>query len=121
MRCFLALWLVLVMAVSISPLSFKLKLHTMGALHNFGHYCIYALTAVFLWLTVKRWQSRCFGFVFGVTLSLFQEWLENKLYRAGFEWKDVRIDFVGLVSGFALMLFIMAVMADGAAEPRERF
>jgi hypothetical protein len=112
MRLWLAIWLVLVIAVSITPLSFKLRLHTIGPFHDFGHYIVYGLTGIFLWLVAKRWQGRVAGFVFGIALSLGQEWAENKLYNAGYEWKDVNTDIAGLVSGFALVFLITALLAD---------
>jgi hypothetical protein len=118
MRLFLALWLGLVIAVSISPVSFKLKLHTIGPFHDFSHYIVYLLTGIFFWLAAGRWYGRLAGFVLGVLISAGQEWTENKLYRAGFEWKDVATDLAGLISGFALMLLITALLTDPTIDRR---
>ena len=112
----LAVWLALVLAVSITPLSFKLKLHTIGVCHNLGHYVVYTVTGILLWLVVERWYLRVFAFMGGVTLAYGQEWAENKLYHAGFEWKDVATDLAGLVTGFALMLLIMALVEDSTQQ-----
>ena len=112
MRLFLALWLGLVVAVSISPLSFKLRLHTIGPFHDFAHYSVYLLTGIFFWLAADRWYGRLTGFVLGVMISAAQEWTENKLYHAGFEWKDVATDLAGLISGFALMLLLAVLLTD---------
>lgn len=117
-RIGLSLWLALVVAVSISPLSFKLRLHTIGPYHDFGHYIVYGLTGIFLWWVTKRWFSRVFAFLFGVGLSLGQEWIENKIYHAGFEWRDVGSDLAGLVSGFALMVLIAALMTEPRPDRR---
>ena len=112
LRLGLAIWLVLVMAVSISPLSFKLRLHTTGVYHNIGHYVVYVITGILFWLITKSAYGKVFAFVLGVALAFGQEWIENKMYHAGFEWKDVGTDLAGLVSGFALMLLVMALADD---------
>jgi hypothetical protein len=110
------MWLVLVMAVSVSPLSFKLKLHTIGVYHDIGHYAVYTLTGILLWIVVKHWYWRIPTFAGGLGLAFGQEWLENRLYHAGFEWKDVGTDLAGLVTGFALMLLVVALMEDPARQ-----
>jgi hypothetical protein len=107
-----------VILLSISPLSMKLKLHTTGVYHDLGHYVVYTLSGILLWLVVKRWLLRILTFALGVLLAFLQEWAENALYHAGFEWKDVGTDLAGLVSGFALMLLIMALMMDDSARQR---
>ena len=114
-RVALVIWLLLVMAVSISPLSFKLKLHTTGGYHDFGHYCVYGLTGIILWLAADSWVGRIVTFLMGATLAFGQEWLENHMYHAGFEWKDVGSDLAGLVSGYALMLLFVALTSDERA------
>ena len=111
-RAMLIIWLVVVIAVSISPLSFKLKLHTIGAYHDFGHYVVYALTGILLWLATDRWPFKLLAFLAGSTLAFAQEWIENRIYHAGFEWKDVGTDLAGLISGFALMLLITVLTTD---------
>jgi len=115
----LFVWLALVIAVSISPLSFKLKLHTVGLYHDIGHYVVYTLTGILLWVVVRRrWYLRVISFAFGVGLAYGQEWAENRIYHQGFEWKDVGTDLAGLVSGFALMLLIVALTMDESARHR---
>ena len=114
-RIGLAIWIALVIAISISPLSFKLRLHTIGALHDFGHYVVYALTGIFLWIVAERRVTRVFAFLFGIVLSVGQEWAENRMYHAGFEWKDVVTDLAGLVTGFALMIVITALIGEPRA------
>lgn len=112
MRISLVIWLALVIAVSITPLSFKLKLHTVGVYHNFGHYVVYAVTGIMLWLIAERWFSKIAAFLFGFAVAFGQEWAENRLYHAGFEWRDVGTDLAGLITGYALMLLITALMED---------
>jgi hypothetical protein len=114
LRLLFVIWVLLVIAVSITPLSFKLRLHTTGVYHNLGHYVVYTFTGIFLWIVAKRWLGRILAFAFGVALALGQEWAENRLYHAGFEWKDVKNDIAGLVTGFALMLLITALTDDRA-------
>ncbi len=99
----------LVVALSISPLSFKLRLHTIGVYHNIGHYLVYLLTGVLLWLIAERWYWRLLHFVLGMAVALGQEWAENRLYHAGFEWTDVRMDLAGLVTAYALMVLIVSL------------
>ena len=115
MRFILPVWLALLIAVSITPLSFKLRLHTIGPFHDFGHYAVYTMTGIFLWLVAERWWARVFAFGCGVALALGQEWVENRMYHAGFEWKDVRTDMAGLATGLALMLLFSALANDADA------
>ena len=104
----------LLIAISIFPLSFKLRLHTHGPFHNFAHYVAFLLTAVFLWFITERVWGRLLGLCGGVVFAYSQEWAENKLYHAGFEWKDVSTDIAGLISGFALMTLIRVLLSDNS-------
>jgi hypothetical protein len=108
----LVIWLVLVMAVSISPLSFKLRLHTTGIFHVIGHYVVYTLTGILLWMVAGRWFGRVSMFCVGLAMAFGQEWIENWIYHAGFEWRDVRTDLAGLVSGYLVMVVILVMRGD---------
>ncbi len=108
----LIVWAGLVLAVSVSPLSFKLKLHTVGPYHDFGHYLVYLVTAILICTSAKRLGGRVAGFFAAMVLALGQEWLENHMYHAGFEWKDVGSDLAGLVSGFALVTLVTVLFGD---------
>jgi hypothetical protein len=116
MRTFLAVWLALVIAVSITPVSFKLKLHMIGQYHNYGHYVVYAVTGIMLWLIAEQWTGKVAAFLFGFAVGFAQEWAENRLYHAGFEWRDVGTDLAGLITGFALMLLITTLLEDPDAK-----
>ena len=95
--------------VSVFPVSFKLKLHTTGPYHDYGHYVAFIVTGVFIWLIAGRIYGKVLGFLGGAAFSYAQEWAENKIYHAGFEWKDVGSDLAGLVTGFALMLLFASL------------
>ena len=118
MRFALAAWLFLLVAVSLFPVSFKLKLHTTGAMHDYGHYIAFLVTAIFLWLIAERPLGRIAGFLGGMVFSYSQEWAENKLYHAGFEWKDVGTDLAGLVSGFVFMVLVTTLLMDERSGER---
>ena len=105
-RFALAVWLALLIAVSLFPLAFKLKLHTSGPFHDYVHYIAFILTAIFLWLITERPSGKVFSFFGGIAFSYAQEWAENRIYHAGFEWRDVATDLVGLMSGYVLMLLV---------------
>jgi glycopeptide antibiotics resistance protein len=104
------LWLAVLVMVSLLPLSFKWKLHTHGSLHDYLHYAAFFVTAIFLWLISKGALGRTFAFAAGLIFSYLQEWAENWIYHAGFEWRDVITDFAGLLSGFALMFLITSLL-----------
>lgn len=116
MRFALPLWFALVIAVSISPLSFKLRLHTIGPYHDLGHYLVYTATAIFCWLVAERWLGRLIAFGIAIVVAVGQEWAENRLYHAAFEWKDVRTDMAGLATGLAIMLLLNALLNNPDAE-----
>jgi hypothetical protein len=113
LRLAFAVWLALLVVVSIFPVSFKLKLHTVGPYHDYGHYIAFILTGIFIWLIAGRTYGKVLGFAGGAAFSFAQEWAENKLYHAGFEWKDVATDGAGLITGFALMLLITSLFPGG--------
>jgi len=117
-RAVFAAWIVILVAVSIFPVSFKLKLHTSGVFHDVGHYLVFAFTAMFLWMITEGPLARVLGFVGGAVFSFSQEWAENRLYHAGFEWKDVGNDLAGLVSGFALMVLLTSLWASSNSVRR---
>jgi hypothetical protein len=120
-RFVVAIWAVLLIALSISPLSFKLRIHSQGAFHDFGHYTVYGATAILLWVMTKRTLSRFLAFAGGVGFAFGQEWIENVIYHAGFEWNDVRTDLAGLASGLFLVILVTTLMSDGRrSKPPER-
>jgi hypothetical protein len=109
-------WMILLIGLSVSPLSFKLKLHTVGPYHDFGHYIVYLLTAILICQVAKRFGGRVAGFFFALALALGQEWLENQMYHAGYEWKDVATDMAGTLSGFALVTLMTVLFQDSATS-----
>jgi hypothetical protein len=106
MRFVLAIWLAFLTVISLFPVSFKLKLHMIGPLHDDSHYIVFFLTAIFLWLIAERPAGKAISFLAGLAFLYTQEWAENKIYHAGFEWRDVATDSLGLVTGFSLMFFV---------------
>jgi hypothetical protein len=116
-RLVLVIWLIFVAVLSILPFHFKSRLHTMGTYHNIGHYAVYLMTGILIWVAAERGSNRVIGFLLGVGLSFGQEWLENHVYHAGFEWRDVGTDLAGLISSFGLMLVVLALTDDSARRP----
>lgn len=117
MRFVFALWILVLFVVSVFPVGFKVKLHTSGPLHDVGHYLAFVVTGILLWLIMKSPLSKVLGFIGGVAFVLSQEWTENWLYHAGFEWKDVGNDVAGLISGYALMILVGALV-EARMTPR---
>ena len=110
-------WLLMMVALSVIPLSFKLKLHTTGHYHDFGHYFVFLITAVMACQLARRFAGRLFVFFVVLAVALIQEWLENHMYHAGYEWKDVVTDLAGIVTGFALVT--LAEVLFGASARSE--
>lgn len=102
----------MIIAVSVLPLSFKLRLHTIGKNHDFGHYVVFSITGILFCLAIERWSGRWLLFLFGIVFALAQEWAENALYHAGYEWHDVWTDLAGLITGYVFMLMVTGLIAD---------
>jgi hypothetical protein len=98
--------------VSLFPIAFKWKLHTTGYFHDYVHFAAFLITAIFIWLLADSPIAKTLGFAGGLVFSYGQEWAENWLYHAGFEWRDVTTDLAGLLSGFALMMLITSLSPD---------
>jgi hypothetical protein len=71
-------WLVIVAALSLMPLSVKQSLGTTGPLHAFGHIALFTITAIMFCLPVSNLFLRCLAgtgvLLFGTVLE-FLQWL----------------------------------------------
>jgi hypothetical protein len=100
-RCVLfLLWVLVVVALSISPLAIKQRLHTVGHLHYGGHFFVFALTAAaVLWNTPPlRSQILRSGMV--VLLGVALEAAEVIVYHSRWEKRDLLVDTAGAAAGF---------------------
>jgi hypothetical protein len=101
-----ASWIAVVAVVSLAPLNVKNDLHTTGQLHFYGHFLIYAFTALIAIPlgTVPRQQVLIVFSIWCAGAAL--EVIQVVIYKNEFEWADVLTNTLGLCSGatFALAL-----------------
>jgi hypothetical protein len=97
-RVRLALWMVCLAALSVVPLWVKRAIGANGVLHNAGHLAAFAVTGI-LFLQCKR-PDRFQGWLLWplVAFAFALEWAEAVLFRNVFEWRDVGIDTLGLLT-----------------------
>ena|SRR5947209_8348505 len=94
------LWVLVVGALSLSPLAIKQRLHTVGHLHYGGHFLVFALTATaVLWNTPSlRSQILRSGMV--ILLGVTLEAAEVVVYHSRLEKRDLLVDAAGAAAGF---------------------
>lgn len=110
-----ALWMVILVGISMLSVPYKLRFHIIGPHHDLNHYVAFVVTALFLWMISDTSLGRATGFLAGTAFAYSQEWAEHAIYHAPFEARDVRTDLAGLISGFALMILIKALMSENGA------
>lgn len=115
MRFFLAVWLLLITAVSLAPLRAKTALGTVGFWHNPMHFAVFLLTGVLALFGAQSLYARGFRTFMLVAFCATIELLEAVIYRNHIEWRDILIDSLGLFSGWLLVMLVR-----GPATPRPR-
>lgn len=94
-----ALWLLIILVISVMPLGMKNSLHTVGRLHDALHFLAFFIAAFLMTLGAPGWRSRLMRGMAAFIFALTTEYLERTLYLHVFEWGDVRIDALGIVAG----------------------
>jgi hypothetical protein len=102
-RILVLLWVLLMTALSLSPLAVKQRLHTTGHLHYGGHFLAFALTAAaLLWRTpllrLQLWRA---GMV--VLLGAALEATQVIAYHSRWEKRDLLVDAAGVAAGFLVL------------------
>ncbi len=102
MRILTVVWLILLLALSLSPVEFKAHLHTRGRLHDIFHILAFLITALLL-ATRSRSAAQWIGAALVAAAAAFtSEWLEHHFYRNRIEWGDVKLDLLGVAAGLLL-------------------
>ena len=101
----LLLWLLAILLLSLLPLRFKLFLGTTGALHSWGHYTVFFITSLLAIRGVEPRRNQivraCLVAAFGLLLELS----EVLIYHNSFEWHDLLVDALGVLTGLLLLQF----------------
>lgn len=102
MRTFFALWLLLIVGLSLLP--FKLKLgFTISRLHNAGHFLVFFVAAVLGCWGRRDISSRLLRMMGLVVLAIAIETAEKlATIRNPFEWGDLALDCAGVLCGLLL-------------------
>jgi hypothetical protein len=102
-RYLLPLWLILITALSLAPVEVKDRLGTTGALHTYGHVVVFLITTVLACLgTADTWTRFARAGAIAV-FAMLCEWMEFAVYgNFYFEWRDVRVDWIGIALGLAI-------------------
>lgn len=94
-----------IVVLSLLPNGEKTALHTKGRFHSLGHFVIFGMLAYAAGRTTRSVRARVFLF-FGVVLFGFGvELAEHLTYKAALEWRDVLVDFLGVLVG-TLIAFV---------------
>ena len=105
-RVILAIWLAILLAVSLAPDAVKYELGTKGGFHDVGHLIAFVLTgALFCWKAVNR-RAKLLGAFGACCFAIGLEALEALIYRNHFEWSDLWIDSLGVILGLAIVALL---------------
>lgn len=101
LRTVAALWLTLILSVSLTPIAVKASLHTMGPLHGILHFGAFLVAALLMTLGPFTWPFRLMRGLMAMTFAVTTEYLEAAVYGNQMEWRDVRTDALGIAAGLA--------------------
>jgi hypothetical protein len=119
-RYLLPLWLIVVAGLSLAPFRVKYHLGAMGPMHASGHIVVFLITTVLacaeaadLWTRLCRTGSI-------LVFAMLCEWLELAFYgNFHFEWRDVRIDWIGVALGLAISAITHRVLEARKRRARQ--
>lgn len=101
-RVFLFMWVLLIVLVSIAPLSVKEQLHTTGRLHYIGHFGVFAVTALLALWNVRSRRGQILCAVLVAMLGVAVELAEAVHYQGFLEKRDLAVDWLGVAVGCAV-------------------
>ena len=117
MRFLFALWIMLIVSLSLVPLKVKLHLGTMGRWHNAGHFLVFFVATLLACRMVNGVYAKllcCMG-VAGVAFTM--EWVEKIGYHIPYEWRDIRFDCTGILCGILLMVLPSMMSSSSVKRP----
>jgi hypothetical protein len=105
-RALFALWLLLILGLSVLPFNVKLAF-TIGRFHNAGHLLVFLVAAVLGCWRANGVSPRLLRLIGLVALAVAIEGVEKLVtYRNPFEWRDLALDVAGILSGFLLSFLL---------------
>ncbi len=110
MRSLTLFWLLFVTALSLIPLHYKVELGTTGKLHPIGHFGAFLVAAGLLCWETRSLGQRLFRCCGALALAFLLEAAEMFFFRNRFEWTDVAVDALGILSGYAAAPFIRTLV-----------
>jgi hypothetical protein len=116
MRVFLLLWILLVAAISMSPMGVKQRLHTTGHLHYVGHFFVFALTAAFALPGARLLRAQIFRSGMIVLLGVILEGAEAIANHNRIEKRDLLVDVLGIAAGFLVVKAISPPRRDAVTS-----
>ena len=103
MRQVLSLWIAAVIVLSLMPLKFKLLLGTTGYWHSWGHYLVFFITTLVAACKTRLRINQVWIGSLVVLFGIAVEVSEVLVYHNHFEWHDVLIDTLGVLSGLCML------------------
>lgn len=99
-------WLLLLVSISLAPWIVKRRLGITGIRHNRGHVIAFCVTAIVFTMGAKTLRGTVFRIIGAAAIAVLLEALEVASFGNLFEWKDVRMDLIGLGCGFLVVWFL---------------
>lgn len=112
LRVVAALWLTVILGVSVAPLAVKTSLHTIGHLHNALHFTAFFVAASLMTLGASGWRYRLLRGLLALLFAVATEYLEAAISLIKLEWRDVRTDAWGIAAGLLMAYLLRGWMAQ---------
>jgi hypothetical protein len=106
MRLAALFWILLIIALSLIPTSWKDAAGTTGVFHQAGHLLAFLILGLLLCrspITRNAKLVRCLG---AIVLGIVLETAEHFMYHDRLEWDDVLVDSIGVALGFLFALVL---------------
>ncbi len=116
LRVVAALWLTVILGVSVAPLAVKTSLHTIGHLHNALHFAAFFVAASLMTLGSSGWRYRLLRGLLALLFAVATEYLEAAISLIKLEWRDVRTDAWGIAAGLLMAYLLRWWMAQKVSD-----
>ena len=113
MRTAAVLWLILLVAMCLSPFEVKSHLHTQGPLHEAYHVIAFFIAGCLLAWPVRSWPVRIPLLLIAASFAPLTEWLEYYIWGNPLEWRDVATDLMGVT------LAVLAILISQRLATRQ--
>lgn len=104
MRPLIIVWLLVITAISIAPLSAKIFLHTVGQWHDYGHLFVFFTTEMLVLFNAPRVSMRVFRTSLILCFCAVLELMQAIGYHNRFEWHDLWVDYLAIFCSWAAIL-----------------